>query len=108
MAALTLSLFVIGYGFRGPGRINRIERGAVGLLRGLYGLPDQHGFWRAGIGQFDSRFGNRTGVRKPDSKLSRLDARYLVFANSSPSSGAGKSGEEIVSLVGLAGSGCVR
>ena len=28
MAALTLSLFVIGYGFRGPGRINRIE-GAV-------------------------------------------------------------------------------
>ncbi len=28
MAALTLSLFVFGYGFRGPGRINRIE-GAV-------------------------------------------------------------------------------
>ncbi len=28
MVALTLSLFVIGYGFRGPGRINRIE-GAV-------------------------------------------------------------------------------
>jgi cation:H+ antiporter len=28
MAALTLSLFVIGYGFRGPGRINRFE-GAV-------------------------------------------------------------------------------
>jgi len=28
MAALTLSLFIIGYGFRGPGRINRIE-GAV-------------------------------------------------------------------------------
>ncbi len=28
MAALTLSLFLIGYGFRGPGRINRIE-GAV-------------------------------------------------------------------------------
>jgi cation:H+ antiporter len=25
MAALTLSLFVLGYGFRGPGRINRIE-----------------------------------------------------------------------------------
>ncbi len=25
MAGLTLSLFVIGYGFRGPGRINRIE-----------------------------------------------------------------------------------
>ena len=25
MAALTLSLFVIGYGFRGPGRINRVE-----------------------------------------------------------------------------------
>jgi len=25
MAALTVSLFVIGYGFRGPGRINRIE-----------------------------------------------------------------------------------
>ena len=29
-------------------------------------------------------------------------------ANPSPSSGAGKSGEKIVSLVGLAGSGCVR
>jgi cation:H+ antiporter len=28
MAALTLSLFIIGYGYRGPGRINRIE-GAV-------------------------------------------------------------------------------
>ncbi|MDK9718298.1 MAG: calcium/sodium antiporter [Trichlorobacter sp.] len=28
MAALTLSLFVFGYGFRGPGRINRVE-GAV-------------------------------------------------------------------------------
>jgi cation:H+ antiporter len=25
MGLLTLSLFVIGYGFRGPGRINRIE-----------------------------------------------------------------------------------
>jgi cation:H+ antiporter len=25
MGALTLSLFVIGYGFRGPGRINRVE-----------------------------------------------------------------------------------
>jgi len=34
MAALTLSLFVIGYGFRGPGRINRIE-GAV--LLACYG-----------------------------------------------------------------------
>jgi len=33
MAALTLSLFVIGYGFRGPGRINRLE-GA--LLLGGY------------------------------------------------------------------------
>jgi cation:H+ antiporter len=28
MAGLTLSLFVFGYGFRGPGRINRLE-GAV-------------------------------------------------------------------------------
>jgi cation:H+ antiporter len=28
MAVLTISLFVIGYGFRGPGRINRFE-GAV-------------------------------------------------------------------------------
>jgi len=25
MGLLTLSLFAIGYGFRGPGRINRIE-----------------------------------------------------------------------------------
>ena len=30
------------------------------------------------------------------------------IANPSPSSGAGKSGEKIVSLVGLVGSGCVR
>jgi cation:H+ antiporter len=30
MAALTLSLFIIGYGFRGPGRINRLE--GLGLL----------------------------------------------------------------------------
>ena len=27
MSALTLSLFVLGYGFRGPGRINRVESG---------------------------------------------------------------------------------
>jgi cation:H+ antiporter len=25
MVALTLSLFAVGYGFRGPGRINRVE-----------------------------------------------------------------------------------
>jgi len=35
MAVLTLSLFVIGYGFRGPGRINRFEGGA--LLAGYIG-----------------------------------------------------------------------
>jgi cation:H+ antiporter len=29
MAALTVSLFIIGYGFRGPGRINRLEGGAL-------------------------------------------------------------------------------
>jgi cation:H+ antiporter len=29
MAALTLSLFVFGYGFRGPGRINRFEGAAL-------------------------------------------------------------------------------
>lgn len=29
--------------------------------------------------QFDSHFGNRTGVRKPDSNLLRLDARYPVL-----------------------------
>ncbi|RRQ20762.1 calcium/sodium antiporter [Thiohalobacter thiocyanaticus] len=29
MGALTLSLFVFGYGFRGPGRINRLEGGAL-------------------------------------------------------------------------------
>lgn len=29
MAALTISLFIIGYGFRGPGRINRFEGGAL-------------------------------------------------------------------------------
>jgi len=35
MAALTLSLFIIGFGFRGPGRINRIE--AVLLLASYLG-----------------------------------------------------------------------
>jgi cation:H+ antiporter len=29
MAALTVSLFIIGYGFRGPGRINRFEGTAL-------------------------------------------------------------------------------
>ena len=29
MAALTLALFVLGYGFRGPGRINRLEGGTL-------------------------------------------------------------------------------
>jgi cation:H+ antiporter len=29
MSILTLSLFVIGYGFRGPGRINRLEGGLL-------------------------------------------------------------------------------
>lgn len=29
MAVLTVSMFVIGYGFRGPGRINRFEGGAL-------------------------------------------------------------------------------
>ena len=29
MSLLTVSLFVIGYGFRGPGRINRLEGGAL-------------------------------------------------------------------------------
>jgi cation:H+ antiporter len=29
MTGLTVSLFVIGYGFRGPGRINRFEGAAL-------------------------------------------------------------------------------
>lgn len=29
MAGLTLALFVLGYGFRGPGRINRVEGSAL-------------------------------------------------------------------------------
>jgi cation:H+ antiporter len=35
MAALTLSLFVFGYGFRGPGRLNRFE--GASLLAGYVG-----------------------------------------------------------------------
>jgi hypothetical protein len=31
--------------------------------------------FEVGTDQFDSRFGNRTGIRKPDSKLLRFDAR---------------------------------
>ena len=34
-AVLTISLFIFGYGFRGPGRINRFEGGA--LLAGYFG-----------------------------------------------------------------------
>jgi cation:H+ antiporter len=29
MGGLTLALFLIGYGFRGPGRINRLEGGIL-------------------------------------------------------------------------------
>jgi len=29
MAGLTASLFVFGYGFRGPGRLNRVEGGVL-------------------------------------------------------------------------------
>ncbi len=39
MSALTLLLFVIGYGFRGPGRINRIK-GALLLAVSVYGFSD--------------------------------------------------------------------
>ena len=48
--------------------------------------------------QIDSRFGNRTGVRKPISYGSAPGIRF--YTNPSPSSGAGKSGRT-VSLVGL-------
>jgi len=57
MAALTLSLFVIGYGFRGPGRINRIE-GAVLLVCYVGYTAYLISTVLAGsIGQFDSRLG---------------------------------------------------
>ncbi|WP_111497252.1 MULTISPECIES: calcium/sodium antiporter [Marinobacter] len=36
MSALTLSLFVIGYGFRGPGRINRFEGAVLMVAYGAY------------------------------------------------------------------------
>ena len=36
MAALTVALFVMGYGFRGPGRINRIEGSALLVVYILY------------------------------------------------------------------------
>ena len=29
MAGLTVALFILGYGFRGPGRINRLEGGIL-------------------------------------------------------------------------------
>jgi cation:H+ antiporter len=51
MAALTLSLFIIGYGFRGPGRIN------------LHRLSYQHGFWRAGIVQYIADLGKAPALR---------------------------------------------
>jgi cation:H+ antiporter len=41
MAALTLSVFAIGYGFRGPGRVNRLE-GAVLLMSYIV-----YSFWLA-------------------------------------------------------------
>jgi len=45
MGALTLSLFLIGYGFRGhQGRINRLEGAALLLVYvGLYRMADCHG-----------------------------------------------------------------
>ena len=36
MAGLTLSLFVLSYGFRGPGRINRIEGGLLLAIFAAY------------------------------------------------------------------------
>jgi cation:H+ antiporter len=36
MAILTISLFFMGYGFRGPGRINRIEGGILVLIYIMY------------------------------------------------------------------------
>lgn len=38
MAALTLALFAVSFGFRGPGRINRIEGGALLLCYCAYNL----------------------------------------------------------------------
>jgi len=50
-----------------------------GRLGGLYrDHESRHGTARQ-VGQFDSRFGNRTGVRKPDAKLLRLNAKYPVL-----------------------------
>jgi hypothetical protein len=49
--------------------------------------------------------------RRPKTGFEVVASRRQVSgftANPSPSSGAGKSGEKIVSLVGLSGSGCVR
>ena len=42
MAVLTVSLFVIGYGFHGPGRINRIEGAALLLCYVGYNLMLAH------------------------------------------------------------------
>lgn len=36
MAFLTVSLFIMGYGFRGPGRINRIEGGVLVVIYIMY------------------------------------------------------------------------
>ncbi len=49
--------------------------------------------------------------RRPKTGFEVVAARRQVSgftANPSPSSGAGKSGEKIISLVGLSGSGCAR
>ena len=36
MSILTIMLFLMGYGFRGPGRINRIEGGILVLIYIMY------------------------------------------------------------------------
>ena len=49
--------------------------------------------------------------RRPKAGFEVVAEKHQVSgftANPSPSSGAGKSGEKIVSLVGLSGNGCAR
>ena len=97
----------------------------VGTNQGVVGRPDPV------RGRFHRRRNGSVPVAPPVTTASPMPIRFRVWelnrrpktgfelvaaqrqvsgftANPSPSSGSGKSGEKFVSLVGLAGSGCMR
>ena len=80
MAVLTVSLFAIGFGFRGPGRINRIEGAALlAFYVGYTFYLVSTVFRSANIDQFNSRFGYRTGIRRDRHPICFCSAQGIHF-----------------------------